>query len=81
MTDLPAPPLVENTVMTRPTLAVVVEVGRDRPGVGRDMMSPAATRATASASCVGLDRGLEDVLDPGPERPLEQLGGELVGRP
>ena len=79
-TDLPAPPLVEKTVMTRPTLAVVV-VGRRRRAADARRMRPdrLGDAAARPPELDGVDRCGEHVLDAGADGPLEELGGELVG--
>ena len=71
MTDLPAPPLVEKTVMTSAEL---------RRRARRTTASSAAaaarvstTRRTASASCDGVDRRRQHVADAGAERLTEQF--------
>ena len=51
-TDLPAPPLVEKTVMTRPS-SPSASITSGTAGTGAAMTSPEATRATASASWAG----------------------------
>ena len=77
-TDLPAPPLVENTVMTRPrSPSPSTSAGSAGRRARHD--EPGGHPGHGLGQLGGLDRGLEDVLDPGAERSLEHLGGELVG--
>ena len=69
MTDLPAPPLVENTVMTRAELAVAPSSScRATDGAGADTTRLAAARWHGLGQLARLDRRLEDVLDAGAQR-------------
>ena len=76
-TDLPAPPFVENTVMTRPRLPSdsVGDLGH-RHAVGPDGLLDAADRLTELR---GVDRRGEHVAHAAADRPLEDVGGQLLG--
>ena len=82
-TDLPAPPLVENTVMTWPRSPspAVGDVGAAVGDAGQPddveaLGDPRHGRRRAAPASTG--RG-EDVVHPGAQRRLEQVGGQLVG--
>src|SRR5207237_1153676 len=73
MTDLPAPPLVENTVMTRPGAAVAPVSGSDATWRTGMALSVSATRSTASISCAG------SVGEAGPELGIVVDDGDQEG--
>ncbi len=85
ITDLPEPPLVENTVMTSPGSP---SIGSERScragspsvrGAARMPPSPSATRLTVSTSCIWSMGAGEDVLDAGPKRRVENARRQLAG--
>ena len=77
-TDLPAPPLVENTVIMR-------AAGRRRPRRAFERRAGVTPGSDADTRVIGVeqlglfDRGGEHVLEPGPQGELEQPGGQRVG--